>query len=100
MIDDFYQFEPTTYTLLGEHTRNQYQLGQEVTIRLVKVNVDERQLDFEIIRKNKKKKNNTNASSSQKKRIETKKRVHPKDHKKSNKNKKKMKKRHIDNNKW
>lgn len=100
LIDDFYQFEPTTYTLLGEHTRNQYQLGQEVTVRLVKVNVDERQLDFEIIRKNKKKKNNTNASSNQKNRIETKKRVHPKDHKKSNKSKKKMKKRHIDNNRW
>lgn len=49
LIDDFYTFNPDTYTLLGEHTRKQYQIGQPVTVRLTKVNVDERQLDFEVL---------------------------------------------------
>ncbi len=49
LIDDFYNFSPETYTLLGEHTHKQYQIGQPVTVRLTKVNVDERQLDFEVL---------------------------------------------------
>lgn len=52
LIDDFYQFNAVTYTLIGEHTNKQYQLGQAVTVRLTKVNVDERQLDFEVQSKN------------------------------------------------
>jgi len=49
LIDDFYQFQQERYTLLGEHTRKTYQLGQAVRVRLTKVNVDERQIDFEVI---------------------------------------------------
>ena len=49
LIDDFYQFQQECYTLLGEHTRKTYQLGQAVRVRLTKVNVDERQIDFEVI---------------------------------------------------
>lgn len=49
LIDDFYQFQPERYALLGEHTRKVYQLGQLVEVRLTRVNVDERQIDFEVI---------------------------------------------------
>lgn len=49
LVDDFYHFNPATYSLLGEHTNKQYQIGQEVRVRLTRVNVDDRQLDFELL---------------------------------------------------
>ncbi len=49
LVDDFYQFRQESYSLLGEHTRNIYQLGQEVKVRLTRVSVEDRQIDFEVI---------------------------------------------------
>ncbi len=49
LVDDFYQFRQESYSLLGEHTRNVYQLGQEVKVRLTRVSVEDRQIDFEVI---------------------------------------------------
>ncbi len=49
LIDDFYQFRQESYSLLGEHTRNVYQLGQTVKVRLTRVSVEDRQIDFEVI---------------------------------------------------
>ena len=50
LIDDFYQFRPESYSLLGEHTRTVYQLGQEVKVRLTRVSVEDCQIDFEVIK--------------------------------------------------
>lgn len=49
LIDDFYQFRPESYSLLGEHSKKVYQLGQNISVRLTKVNIEDRQLDFEVI---------------------------------------------------
>ncbi len=50
LIDDFYQFRPESYSLFGEHTRTIYQLGQEIKVRLTRVSVEDRQIDFEVIK--------------------------------------------------
>ena len=50
LIDDFYQFRQESYSLLGEHTRKVYQLGQEVKVRLTRVSVEDRQIDFEVVK--------------------------------------------------
>lgn len=50
LVDDFYQFRPESFSLLGEHSRKIYQLGQEIQVRLTRVNVEERQIDFEVVR--------------------------------------------------
>ncbi|MDU2063595.1 MAG: ribonuclease R [Sporomusaceae bacterium] len=46
MDDDYYQYLEERYMLLGERTRKQYRLGDPVQIKLVKVNPEERSIDF------------------------------------------------------
>lgn len=43
---DFYQFDATHHRLVGERSGKIFQLGQAVKIRVVKVNVWERKVDF------------------------------------------------------
>ena len=50
LVDDFYQYRPETFSLLGEHSRKIYQLGQEIKVRLTRVNIEERQIDFEAVK--------------------------------------------------
>ena len=45
---DFYEFDATRYAWVGKRTRRTYQLGMRVAVRLTRVDVRERQLDFEI----------------------------------------------------
>ena len=52
LIDDFYQFRQESYSLLGEHTRKIYQLGQEIFVRLTRVSVEDCQIDFEVVKNN------------------------------------------------
>lgn len=48
--DDFYQFRQESYSLLGEHTKTVYQLGQEVMVRLTRVSIEDSQIDFEVVK--------------------------------------------------
>ena len=50
LIDDFYQFQPESYSLIGEHTRTVYHLGQDIKVRLTRVSVEDRQIDFEVMK--------------------------------------------------
>ena len=50
LIDDFYQFQPESYSLIGEHTRKVYRLGQDIKVRLTRVSVEDRQIDFEVMK--------------------------------------------------
>lgn len=49
MVDDFYHFNPDQLLLVGEHSGRSYRLGESVTVRLLKANVDLVQLDFELV---------------------------------------------------
>ncbi|MEZ5542767.1 MAG: ribonuclease R [Pseudomonadota bacterium] len=46
--NDFYHYEPTRHWLIGERTRRIFRLGDEVTVRVMQVNLDERKIDFEL----------------------------------------------------
>ncbi|HEB12833.1 MAG TPA: ribonuclease R [Actinobacteria bacterium] len=48
IADDYYKFEPEHYSLKGKRTGQVYRLGQTVNVKLVKVSVPQRQLDFVI----------------------------------------------------
>lgn len=50
LVDDFYQYRPESFSLLGEHTRKVYQLGQEIKVRLTRVSTEDRQIDFEAVK--------------------------------------------------
>lgn len=43
---DYYQFDPIKHALIGEHTGMRYRLGDVVRVRVVRVDLDERKIDF------------------------------------------------------
>lgn len=47
--DDYYIFDESTYTIIGEATKKTYKIGDTVNIRVAKVNVDLKEIDFELI---------------------------------------------------
>ena len=46
LTDDYYEFQEQHYSLIGEHTRKVYRLGDKVTIEVLQVNIAERNIDF------------------------------------------------------
>ncbi|MDD2619139.1 MAG: ribonuclease R [Syntrophomonadaceae bacterium] len=49
IADDYYEFNDSTYTLRGRHTGRKFAIGDVVRVLLVKVNVNEAMIDFELI---------------------------------------------------
>ncbi len=49
LIDDYYHFNEKSYALIGERTGKVYRIGQEVTVKVISVNLDERVVDFEFV---------------------------------------------------
>ncbi len=47
--DDYYVYVEEQYSLLGENTRRRFQLGQQVRVRVVSVNREERKIDFGLV---------------------------------------------------
>ena len=43
---DYYHFDPIKHALIGEHSGTRYRLGDKVKIRVVRVDLDERKIDF------------------------------------------------------
>jgi len=52
--DDYYQYVEKQLMLVGDNTKKIYRIGDEVKVVLVKVNVEERQIDFEVVPEEKK----------------------------------------------
>jgi len=46
--NDYYHYEPARHWLIGERTRRIFRLGDEVAVKVVQVNLDERKIDFEL----------------------------------------------------
>ncbi|MHA6486727.1 ribonuclease R [Bacillus cabrialesii] len=49
MTDDYYRFDEQHFAMIGERTGNVYRIGDEITVKVVDVNKDERNIDFEIV---------------------------------------------------
>lgn len=47
--DDYYYHDEKNYRLIGEHTQKTYRLGDRVKVRVVKVDQDERLVDFVLV---------------------------------------------------
>jgi len=47
--DDFYEFDEKNYRLLGRRTHREYRLGDEIEIKVIKANLERKQLDFAIV---------------------------------------------------
>ncbi len=48
LTDDYYHYDDRSHAMIGERTGNMYKIGEEVDVRVVKVNLDERVVDFEL----------------------------------------------------
>ena len=46
--DDYYDFDERNYCLVGRRHHNKYQLGDPITIKVAKANIEKRLLDFTI----------------------------------------------------
>lgn len=49
LANDYYQFDPVGQRLIGESFGNIYRLGDAVKVKVLSVNLDDRQIDFEIV---------------------------------------------------
>ena len=47
--DDYYEFDDANYCLIGRRTHRKFTIGDPVRIRIVRANLDRKQLDFELI---------------------------------------------------
>ena len=50
--DDYYDFDERNYCLVGRRRHNRYQLGDPIRIKVARVNLEKKQLDFTIISNN------------------------------------------------
>jgi ribonuclease R len=51
--DDYYQYHEKSYCLVGERTHKTFRIGDEVRVRVDRVDVERRHIDFGLIEKNK-----------------------------------------------
>ncbi|WP_027158380.1 ribonuclease R [Methylobacter luteus] len=49
LAQDYFHFDPTSHQLLGEKTGIRYRLGDGVTVKVVRVDLDEKKIDFELV---------------------------------------------------
>lgn len=50
MLDsDYYNYDSTRHRLLGERTGKVYRLGDKIKVRVARINLDQRRIDFELL---------------------------------------------------
>ncbi len=49
MVDDYYHYDERQYAMIGERTGNVFRIGDEIRVRVINVNIEERAVDFEIV---------------------------------------------------
>ena len=47
--DDYYEMDDKNYCLIGRRHHKKYQLGDELTVKIARANLDKKQLDFELM---------------------------------------------------
>lgn len=54
LAGDYYVFDESKYSLIGQYSGNTYRLGDHVKVQIVRVDRNERLIDFEIVRETRK----------------------------------------------
>ena len=49
--NDYFHFDPVRHCLTGEHSKRIFRLGDQVNVKVVRVNLDDRKIDFELSEK-------------------------------------------------
>ncbi len=69
---DYFHFDAQSHQLLGERTGIRYRLGDKVKIKVARVDLDEKKIDFDLISQNKPKRAGKPAKSSKTKKVSNK----------------------------
>jgi ribonuclease R len=48
---DYFHFDPTSHQLKGERSNVNFRLGDSVKVKVVRVDLDEKKIDFELVKK-------------------------------------------------
>jgi ribonuclease R len=48
--DDYYVYDEKNYALIGRRTKKRYRLGDRITVQVVRVDIEDREIDFRIVR--------------------------------------------------
>jgi ribonuclease R len=46
--DDYYRYDEASHSLIGQRTKRRYRLGDKVKVKVVHVDLQRRQLDFQV----------------------------------------------------
>jgi ribonuclease R len=49
LASDYYHFDQAKQRLVGERTRTTFQLGDEITVKVLRVNLDDKKIDLELV---------------------------------------------------
>lgn len=49
LTDDYYRYEEQHYAMIGERTGNVFRIGDQIRVRVLQVNIEERSIDFEVV---------------------------------------------------
>jgi ribonuclease R len=47
--DDYYLYDEKNYSLIGRRTRKRYRLGDKITVQVMRVDIEDREIDFRIV---------------------------------------------------
>lgn len=47
--NDYYKFDPALHKLVGRRTRKIYRLGDKVKVKVIRVDLEEKEIDFEVV---------------------------------------------------
>jgi ribonuclease R len=64
--NDYFHFDPVRHCLTGEHSKRIFRLGDQVNVKVVRVNLDDRKIDFELSEKLQRKTGKTGKKSRRK----------------------------------
>jgi len=53
LADDFYHFDRATHTLTGRRSGNTYRLGDPIRVEVARIDLERRELDFRLVRRDK-----------------------------------------------
>ncbi len=48
--DDYYHYDPVKHRMLGERTKTAYRLSDPIRVRVMRVDLDERKIDFDLVK--------------------------------------------------
>ena len=51
-LNDYYHFDETSQSLIGEHKKKRYSLGDKVTVKVINASKEDKTIDFVIVEEN------------------------------------------------